>query len=222
MASGTAITGTVTKLEKPRQLMELADVWIKINDNGSQVKKSRISPAEAIVLRSQFGVRVEGQAKPLSPFDHLHINDSTERSADSDFQRLTNQYGKVMMDKVFPGENPNIPMTFETAGFEETNDLEPKAGKAFHKYEDLNKLPKEEVTDEQSVKEVAEREAQSKLLVEQQKAINQMGEQVSKLLKANEELMSELRSQRESQQSQKSAPTPVIETPPATPATPKK
>lgn len=156
--------------------MELANVWIKVNDVGSQVQKKRISPAEAIVLRYQFGVRVEGQAKPMSPFDHLHITESVDRSENDDFQRLHGAYGKVLMDKVFPGENPKIPLTFKEAGFEQTDEKEPKPGKHFHQYIDLAKLPKAETTDEESVKELEVKKSQQS--------------QIDTLVKQNQELQS--------------------------------
>ena len=112
--------------------MEKGVAWVIINDLKDTVRVVDITPAEAIILRKQFGVLVEGETVPLSPVKHLDIQGTVAREANEEFQRLTRKYGKKMMSEVFPGEAPNIPTTFKAVGLEDTVDgtgKEPKKGK---------------------------------------------------------------------------------------------
>lgn len=136
--------------------MELASVWLQINDLGSDIHLKRVSPAEALIQRAQFGVIVEGQSVPDSPFKHIDINEKVSRTKNEDYQRLVAKFGKKVVEKSFPGENPNIPLTFKDAGVTAINEEpQPKMGKPFHIYTPLDKLPKEETIDEESVRERA-------------------------------------------------------------------
>ena len=53
--------------------MELAHAWVLVNDVGSNIQMKYITPAQAVIIRKQFGVKVEGDAKPVTPFQHLDV-----------------------------------------------------------------------------------------------------------------------------------------------------
>lgn len=154
---------------------------MEINDLHDNVQLKHITPAEALVIRKQFGIKVPGQAKPSSPITHLDIHvKGTDRSKDAEFTRLVKKYGDKLITTVFPGENPNIPDTFKEAGIEATEEGAPKAGKPTEVIE-LAKLPKEETQDEESVVEKAAREQQTATLKAQAEQIAQLTELVKKL-----------------------------------------
>lgn len=109
--------------------MQLAHAWLKVNELGDLSRVQNITPAQAILLRAHFGVRIEGEARPVNPLEHLHITGETDRSSSEEYARLTRIYGAAVMKEAFPGEAPEMPKTFEAAGFEETEEKEPKKGK---------------------------------------------------------------------------------------------
>ena len=112
---------------------------------------------------------------------HLDIAvTSIERSKDDEFTRLVKKYGDKLISAVFPGENPNIPLTFKEAGVEATEESAPKAGKPTEVIE-LAKLDEKETTDEQSAKEVAERLKATNALAVKDEQINKLMVLVEKL-----------------------------------------
>jgi len=170
-----------TPFKKKDNKMQTAHAWVDINDLHDNIQLKHITPAEALVIRKQFGVKVPGQAKPTSPITHLEILvKDIDRSKDSEFTRLVKKYGDKLISAVFPGENPNIPLTFKEAGVEATEESAPKAGKSTEVVE-LAKLAKSEVSDEESVKEIAAREAGVKVLLAKDEQINRLTALVEKL-----------------------------------------
>lgn len=162
--------------------MELADVWVQINTEGSNVQLKRITPAQAIVIRSQFGVKVEGDSKPLSPITHMDINAKAERTKSQEYDRLTKHYGSALIKGVFPGESPNMPLTFSEAGVEATEDEKaPKKGPE-QVVLPLAELDPKEVQDEESVKDAEARLAQEKRVTDLQLLVKQQGDQIAQLL----------------------------------------
>ena len=121
--------------------MQIANCWVQINELGSNARKERVTPAECQVLRKLFGVKVVGQTKPTNPITHLHIVGEDKRSVTDEFSRLTQRYGEKLIGEMFPGENPGCPDTFKAAGFEETEEKQPKEGKK-HVIEPLASLKK--------------------------------------------------------------------------------
>lgn len=177
--------------------MQTAHAWVEINDLHDNVQFKHITPAEALVARKQFGVKIAGQARPSNPITHLDIHTKeVERSKDQEYTRLVKKYGEKKIAEVFPGENPNIPLTFKDAGFEVAKEGEshqdangnnksktggPQDGGATV-VQPLTQLPIEEITDEESVKEVAARKASQSVIEEQRKQISELSNQVSQLL----------------------------------------
>ncbi len=163
--------------------MQTAHAWVEINELHDNVQLKHITPAEALVIRKQFGIKVAGQAKPTSPITHLDISlAGVERTKEQEFTRLCKKYGNKYIEGVFPGENPNIPLTFKEAGFEATKESAPQVGEA-QVVVALEKLSKEEVTDKESVKEVEARLAQAKMIEAQNAKIAELTALVEKLVK---------------------------------------
>ena len=154
--------------------MQTATGWLKISDLGDIVRVSNITPAEAVILRAQFGIRIEGESRPLSPITHLHIaDDEIARTQHEEYQRLNRKYGADVMKATFPGENPNIPLKFADVGFEQTEETEPKKGKA-PEILPLEKLP---VGDNGADLVTGAEEAQAKLEAENMQLRLQLLEQ---------------------------------------------
>lgn len=140
--------------------MQTANAWVETNDLHDNVNMRELTPAEALIVRKQFGIKVAGQSKPTNPITHMKINSTDiNRSKDDEFTRLTRKYGEKLVTQVFPGENPNIPMTFKEIGFEESDVATPPAGKPMEVVP-LSKLSRADTSDEQSVKELAMIEVQ--------------------------------------------------------------
>ena len=174
-------TATVTAKSETKGDMEVAHGWVEVNSLHDNVRVKHITPAEAIVMRSQFGVKIDGEAKPTNPLTHLDVHpDKLVRSKDQEFSRLVRKFGSKLISKVFPGENPNIPLTFKEAGFEATEESEPKAGK-LPEIIPLASLSKEETSDEESVVQASARVAQQDLVKQQSEQIAKLTELVTKL-----------------------------------------
>jgi len=167
--------------KESQPLMQIGHAWVEINDLHDNVQLRNITPAEALVIRKQFGIKVPGQAKPTSPITHLDVRIAgIARTKDDEFTRLVKKYGDRLIGTVFPGENPNIPLTFKEAGVEATEESAPKAGKPTEVVE-LAKLDKKETTDEESAKEVAAREAAAKAMTTKDEQIARLTALVEKL-----------------------------------------
>lgn len=165
--------------------MQTAHAWVKINELNDNVQFKHITPAEALIARKQFGVKTAGQAKPISPITHLDVHTKeVERTKDQEYTRLVKKYGSKMIETVFPGENPNIPMKFsDIEGIsEQVKGKAPESGEAMEVVP-LSSMSKEETTDAESVKEGEARKAQADLIVKQGEQIAKLGGQLEALLK---------------------------------------
>ena len=170
--------------------MQTAHAWVKINELGDNAQIKHITPAEALVIRKQFGVKLQGQSKPTNPITHLDEQKDVDRSVDTEYNRLVKKYGDKLISTVFPGEAPQLPSTFSAAGFEVAEEGEevgekpkaggPEAGKGTEVIP-LTKLSKEETIDEESAKEVTARLRQAATIDEQNKKIAELTELVNKL-----------------------------------------
>lgn len=163
-----------------RKLMERANVWVEINDLHDTVHIKNVTPAQAVILRSQFGVTVEGQPMPISPIVHLHKQEPVHRTASEEYARLRRIFPPKIVQDAFPGQNPNIPMTFAEIGLSETEEKAPKAGKE-HDRVPLEKMAIEEVIDAESAMEVAKRKALEAQLSAQDKELAELRTMVAKL-----------------------------------------
>lgn len=110
-----------------------------MDELGSNRCKVNVTPPQCQVYRRLFGKKVPGQSKPTNPITHLAI--TGECDSENEFNRLSNMFGEKLINEVFPGENPNFPLTFAKAGFEETEQPEPNSGKK-HDIPELQDLPK--------------------------------------------------------------------------------
>lgn len=120
--------------------MQLATIWLEMDELKNNLRLTNITPAQAQVLRRQFGKKVPGQAKPTNPITHLKITGQNKRTASNEYSRLVLRYGEKLVTDMFPGENPNCPLTFKDAGFKETEQPEPEYGTK-HEILPLAKLP---------------------------------------------------------------------------------
>lgn len=160
--------------------MQTATVWLELNDLHDVVKKEHVTPAQAVMLRSQFGVKVEGESQPISPLVHVHINGEVARTASEEYSRLCKIYSPKVVKDSFPGDNPRIPMTFAEVGISETEDKSPKKGKE-HDRVPLEKLALEEVIDPESAQEVAKRQKDTAEREELKNQVKSLQEQVQQL-----------------------------------------
>lgn len=160
--------------------MQTANAWVEINDLHDNVQIKNITPAEALVTRKLFGVKIAGQAKPMNPITHLDINSKeVTRTKEQEYARLVKKYGDKKISEIFPGENPNIPDTFKEVNLD-IKGKEPEKGDETQVTE-LAKLSPEETTDEESVAELLASKLRAKALEDRMTALT---EQVAQLLKA--------------------------------------
>lgn len=121
--------------------MQLANARIVLNREGTDVPRKNLTPAEAQLIKSLYEPIVGG-----NPITHLEvIRDKEEtpvqaavivsrdpddpanqakwkvrkRTPADEIRRLRSKYVGQAIEKFFPGMNPNMPETFEDAGFEE-------------------------------------------------------------------------------------------------------
>ena len=161
--------------------MELATVWVKINELGSNIRLLNVTPAEVTIVNDQFGLRTADDPTPISAITHLEITGKTNRGTRAEFARLAKKYGGKQAKDAFPGNTPQIPLTFAQVGVKETTEeLQPKAGQPTQVIE-LAKLPKEDTTDAESVAEIEQRKAQSAAMEEQGKQIAALAATVTAL-----------------------------------------
>lgn len=179
--------------------IQRANIWFKVNELGDNIQKKNVSPGECLIIRKQFGIKVKGSSKPLSPITHLDIIGESDGNVEDEYSRLGRVYGSKVVEGVFPGENPNIPLTFVSVGLDETKDKEPEKG-VEPVIVPLAQLPKEETVDAESAAEIAERDGLKKLLQQQAQQIEKLSTTVASLLAM---------SGRQAQQVQQQAPLPV-------------
>jgi hypothetical protein len=107
--------------------MELATLTLKLNHNGTDVRKTDITPAEAQVLRRMFeplcgtnpicDLKVTGKAltsEHTGQGEDAEV-ESRDRTPEEEIMRLRGMYDSRLIEKMFPGENPNLPETFAKA-----------------------------------------------------------------------------------------------------------
>ncbi len=98
--------------------MELGNIVLEINKLHDTVHLNNVSPAECQVYRQEFGQKIEGNPVPTNPIIYLEITEkASKRTVQADFTRLTRKFGSKKIESMFPGANPNLPETFEKAGF---------------------------------------------------------------------------------------------------------
>jgi len=121
--------------------MQIANVWLKISEQGNQVLLKRVTPAECQVLRRDFGIKVAGTNQLTNPFNHVDVlKEDVERDNNTEFGRLVQKYGQKKVESAFPGENPKIPVTFKEANVVGMDAEPPKAGK-YHDIPPLTEKP---------------------------------------------------------------------------------
>lgn len=122
--------------------MQIATIWLRLDETlRSNVRKTGITPGQALILRKMFGKKLPGQAKPTIPFDHLEITAESSITNSDEYARLTHIYGEKTVSSVFPGDNVTLPQTFKQVGLEETEQSEPMTGKK-HDIETLSSVPR--------------------------------------------------------------------------------
>jgi len=109
--------------------MQLANIWLEVNDLHSNANLKNVTPAECLIYRNQFGRKISGQATPTNPITHLALLPDVTRSNDEERTRLCRRFGDEQVAKAFPGDAPQFPLTFKEAGFEVTKDAAPASGK---------------------------------------------------------------------------------------------
>lgn len=121
--------------------MQIANIRLVLNAEGTDVQRKNVTPAEATLLRTMFeglvrsnpvtlieivkgGNDEPAQAAVIVSRDHEDLNNSKKfklrpRTNIDEIRRLKNKYDAKFVEKLFPGVNPSLPATFEDAGFEE-------------------------------------------------------------------------------------------------------
>ena len=83
--------------------MQVANVWLQLNELGSNVQLKRITPAEALIVRKLHGVKVEGQTKPTNPLSHIDIlKEDVKRDNEAEYSRLAKKFGNKVVETAFP------------------------------------------------------------------------------------------------------------------------
>lgn len=128
---------------KRKASMQLANIWFNLNELGSNVGKQGVTPAECQVIKRQFGYKSPGTNETSNPITHIDVlKEEVKRTANEEYTRLCQRYGERLVKDMFPGENPNIPETFEKAGFSTTDEKAPKANPKVLERLPLAELPK--------------------------------------------------------------------------------
>lgn len=96
-----------------------------MSNNGSDVPKYNVTPAEVQVLTEGFRDAVGG-----NPISDLVITGTVKRSSRKEIERLTREYGSLsikvddrkisVLSRCFPGMNARLPMSFDEVGVEGT------------------------------------------------------------------------------------------------------
>ena len=99
--------------------MEVANCMVALSGSMlSIVPKRDVTPAEALVLLAIHG---EGSVK------RLERTTNDKRSHREEVDRLKSIYRDDVIASMFPGLNPQLPVTFKDAGLEIENDITAKA-----------------------------------------------------------------------------------------------
>lgn len=94
--------------------MQFGNGWLKLDELGSNVRVKNLTPAEAVLLRKQFGIKVPGQSRPTMPLTHLKVHAEPYPGASTEYDRLVKKYGTKAVEASFPGDSPQLPETFES------------------------------------------------------------------------------------------------------------
>ena len=165
------------------QEMEIADVWVKFDDKGSNIPKFAVTPAEAMFLNK---VRQKGEDDTEVRIIHIANVRTTTRTNIEEKQRLSSKYGeredqgnRKKVDIIFPGANPPIPRTFAEAGFEVDNQ-QPKSNPKPFEYPNIVTLePVYKRKDEAQAELNAEVDKLKELVAQQSKQIATLIEKAS-------------------------------------------
>jgi hypothetical protein len=91
--------------------MELARVSITLSgDLGNVVYKNGITVPEASILRAMHG---------KGSVSIVYVESMDKRSHDGEYSRLVAKYPKDIITKLWPGENPRLPVRFSEIGLVE-------------------------------------------------------------------------------------------------------
>jgi hypothetical protein len=91
--------------------MELARVSITLSgDLGNVVYKNGVTVPEASILRAMHG---------KGSVSIVYIESMDKRSHDGEYSRLIAKYPKEVITKLWPGENPRLPVRFSEIGLAE-------------------------------------------------------------------------------------------------------
>jgi len=91
--------------------MELARVSITLSgDLGNVVYKNGVTVPEASILRAMHG---------KGSVSIVYIESMDKRSHDGEYSRLVAKYPKEVITKLWPGENPRLPVRFSEIGLAE-------------------------------------------------------------------------------------------------------
>jgi len=106
--------------------MQIANVWLKIDNTGSNIQLETITPAEAVILNENHQTNARG----IAVHDVVVVGDE-ERTGEAEINRLRAKYpnakdakGTMLAEKLYPGKNPILPQKFSEVGLEVT--LAPK------------------------------------------------------------------------------------------------
>jgi hypothetical protein len=93
--------------------MIVANAWLEIADTKSNVRIANLTPAEALILRKEFGAKVPGTNKVTNPFHNIEVaKEEIKRTDQQEIDRLSRKYGNKKVADAFPGENPTLPKDF--------------------------------------------------------------------------------------------------------------
>jgi hypothetical protein len=100
-------------------LMQIANVRLRLNELGSDVALEDITPAEAALLNTDHATNAKGEA-----IHDIVVTGEVTRSNEAEINRLREKYvnakdrkGEPLAEKLYPGKNPTLPQTFKDAGF---------------------------------------------------------------------------------------------------------
>jgi hypothetical protein len=108
--------------------MEIGNAWVVIHNNGNNVEKRGITPAEAVILNTAYGkmiggkavtqLKITGDAEIATAFDEEGKPTETKpRTNAQEARRLIAKYGEKVVEKLFPGAMSvkKLPETFAEA-----------------------------------------------------------------------------------------------------------
>lgn len=98
------------EFEEVKVTMPVADGWLKIARDGSNVKINGVTPAEVLFLVAEHNRRAGGNPiTDLVPTGTISVDPRRLR------ERLIEKYGEEKIKTLFPGAEPVMPKTFRRA-----------------------------------------------------------------------------------------------------------